>query len=145
MTRPIKFRAFDKKNNHWIDDFKIDKFGRIYILEPTKDGTHLEFVGVNDPDLIIMQFTGLLDKNGKKIFEGDIVKVKLNNKTDKYLDRLLAGDPEPDEYVTTDVEYMTSSFGFTITPNHWHGVGQYAQSSLEVIGNIYENPELIDK
>ena len=83
-------------------------------------------------DWILMQFTGLFDKNGKEIYEGDIVYK-------------FGVDDAPYE-----IKYGVQSIG-----HDWLGVGFYAEDKceicnvfggeyIEIIGNIYQNPELIN-
>jgi len=107
-VRPIKFRAWDKRINKWRE---MDKFERMAILE--------------SPDFIIEQFTGLHDKNGREIYEGDIVQ----------------HSPAAAKWV---IVYRMGSF---CTQNvkadmECYVVTGYASES-EVIGNIHENPELL--
>jgi uncharacterized phage protein (TIGR01671 family) len=70
------------------------------------------------PEIKIMQYTGLKDKNGKEIYEGDIVSHKFYN---------------------TPVVVEWSGYGF-----EFGDVSPYS-NSIEVIGNIYQNPELLSK
>ncbi|MGA1047841.1 MAG: YopX family protein [Minisyncoccia bacterium] len=73
-----------------------------------------------------MQFTGLKDKNGVEIYEGDIVK---------YIGQL-----NPDRYKLFIIEWDDKLAGF------YAGGGQIQRTKgYEVIGNIYETPELLDK
>lgn len=114
--RQIKFRAWDK-----IDSIISETcdFNPIWVSIPRmdEDGGHLEQRKMEDIEL--MQFTGLLDKNGKEIYEGDILKT-------------LAG-------TKGEIEFKFFMWTFYNTHlNNWGG-----SKGLEVIGNIYENPELM--
>ncbi len=74
------------------------------------------------PEMVLMQFTGLKDKNGKEIYEGDIF--------------LITKEPQEDNTVEFyEGEYQLSPHGFSLSD--WYEQG-------EVIGNIYENPELLE-
>jgi uncharacterized phage protein (TIGR01671 family) len=133
-NRIIKFRAWDKKNKEM---FYYPKWAFIH------DGNVLYFAQNNDSyvdesdnrtDLDLMQFTGLYDKNGKGIYEGDIVKWGVGS----YPISFGWGD---------DNESYGESYGWLL------GSSIISQSSsasalqfnneAEVIGNIYENPELL--
>lgn len=107
--REIKFRAWDatSKKMWWPDAIAAD--GRNIAL--------VNEFGVHTTDTqhdILMQFTGLHDKDGKEIYEGDIVR-----------------------HAHGDFEVSWLNVGWTPFMS-WHSGDQY-----EVIGNIYENPELI--
>jgi len=114
MNREIKFRAWD---GH-IMNYDI-------YLQHT-DGCNLELNEELNDIYNLMQFTGLKDKNGKEIYEGDIVK---------------RGD-FVDEVVFESGKFTTKrGFG-------WAGAVFYLGNQpmgFEIIGNIYENPELLTK
>ncbi|MEW6126742.1 MAG: YopX family protein [Acidobacteriota bacterium] len=119
MNRIIKFRAWDKREKKMI--VPEDLFDPYNIpVEPDEYGFTLK------SKFELMQFTGLLDKNGSEIFEGDIVSWgSSRNMFIKYEDRGMY------EFWHTETEKA----------HHW-GIWNI-HKELEVIGNIYENPELI--
>ena len=123
-----KFRA-------WTEEGKVMYYG----VYPFKDDTLLlsydkiAFDEVPASDFILMRSTGLKDKNGSEIFEGDIVKYEAGCNT-----------------VTEEVVYDKNFAGFGVKDadaNIIFTFGELAEdvdlSSFEVIGNIYENLELL--
>lgn len=82
------------------------------------------------------QYTGLTDKNGKKIFEGDVVR---------YTERRLGGE---DVSVANIVEFIEGAFAVHhYFLNHWLrdvAGGSARLSNIEVIGNIHDHPELLE-
>ncbi|PKE36853.1 hypothetical protein CW670_02675 [Macrococcoides caseolyticum] len=110
-----KFRIFDKKKKRFLGDFtmEIDKFG-IHVLD------EFNYV-VDEDDRVLMQATGLTDKNGKEIFEGDIVKYWEN---------------------IGYIEFYQGSW--VINWNDGSLFDLYDNdNNLEVLGNIHEHPELL--
>ena len=73
----------------------------------------------------LMQFTGLKDKNGKEIYEGDIIGWKSTRKVKKWTYR---------EVVKDIREFYANMINERSDGAYWH---------YEIIGNIYENPELL--
>jgi hypothetical protein len=175
MTRPIKFRVYDKESNKFLGE---DKDHKLKVTFCNKDDTaevvniypvyipiistfgNDEYCGTlggepvtqemislqmfipdsyevekgNNSRFEIMQFTGLHDKNGIEIYEGDILKYTF-----------IFMEEEPDISLGV-VEYQNGCFfmedeglcNFCISPNSWI-------DAIEIIGNIYENPELWEK
>ena len=132
MQRPIKFRAWDKdsKRMHYAEDM-IGPGGWVIQFHgaPLEIGIH----GVFEPENVeLMQYTGLEDKNGKEIYEGDIVRTTLIG---------LGFWRVRSRKLTDEVVYQPGAF----TIGHGdtaHLITPY-RDDLEVIGNIYEQPELL--
>ena len=119
--REIKFRAWCKSEDRMLDGYQITphislKYDEDWSIENLMDNTTI----LND-DLILMQFTGLKDKNGKEIYEGDIV----NDCCSKELRTVL---------------YQAPQFSLDRPRKIGHS---NLHENCEVIGNIYQNPELL--
>ena len=119
--REILFRGKDEGTQEWVYGFYCEKpspfhIGIEYSIFDNKTISRYTIC----PETV-GQYTGLTDKNGKKIFEGDIVKV------------------DDDIYVCFWNE-CNYEFGFTNSKRDF-GIA-YAQE-VEVIGNIHDNPELL--
>jgi uncharacterized phage protein (TIGR01671 family) len=87
----------------------------------------------------LMQYTGLLDKNGKDIYEGDYVTMAIE--TD------LGGSPEQphteiDEFKGV-VVYKSEGCAFFLEDDDHGDMPMYSDFEIEIIGNIYETPELL--
>lgn len=133
--REIKFRAWDAEEKEWlcIKHLGIMNNGIWYVQaidenENDIDPPYFE----DDKNLKLMQFTGLADKNGVEIYEGDIVHA-YTEETDGWVSAELTGVIE---YL--DNSYCIKSFDSGIYNSLWINA-----ETFEVIGNIYENPELI--
>lgn len=116
-----KFRAYDggSLNRMYQPDEVMVGGGNIWIID--EDSVAGDWIVNND--LHLMQSTGLKDKNGKEIFEGDVVKCNGLLGTIKSLKAM---------WICSFVKY-----------NNYQKVGFFAQE-IEVVGNIYENPELLE-
>jgi len=126
--RTIKFRGKKTINGsgQWVSGNYIHCELNDYIL-PVHDNTVKSQVSYSVLPETVGQFTGLLDKRGKEIFEGDIVKTG----TDKLM----------------EIGWREKFASFVIERDGWvysHYFGEaFYSEDCEVIGNIHDNPELI--
>lgn len=116
----IKFRAWDEVAKRMINNTEED---RDYVVSFSGDVKYIKYgstpFNIRLPqDLILMQFTGLTDKNGVEIFEGDILKFRLFD------------GATPTQWVVE-------------IPRIYKALKDNENDKVEVIGNIYQNPELL--
>ena len=147
--REIKFRAWDKENKRFLEDYELsecnlDRDGSIYRPDNSKPFNKY------DSEPIFTLFTGLLDKNGKEIYEGDFYKRILDKenrfkKSYEWADYWLV--EWLDEHACFTATYIgenTDKGMIKITPKrNRYSLLNYLEID-EIIGNIYENPELIE-
>lgn len=127
--RELKFRFWDKRYKKYVEPYAICLDGRaIVVNKPCNDLETLD-----SERAIIEQYTGLKDKNGKEIYEGDIVRYG------RHLSGII-----PPESLTAVVKWWSgeeeyypccTSSGFSLP---------FSEDGYEVIGNIHENPELLE-
>ena len=141
MNREIKFRGKRIKNGEWVyGDLLQKNSGRKVIMtnlhtwgdNPDDVEPYGEYITV-DPNTV-GQFTGLKDKNGKEIYEGDIVKTPL-------LDPIF-GDILADAWCNALIRFNQGSFVVSYYNSH----NIYLQDlcdKIELLGNIHDNPELL--
>ena len=124
--REIKFRAWHQDTKKMLDLKKMTPLALSPSLD--QDGLYIPFI----KDLPLMQYTGLKDKNGKEIYEGDIIRFK---------DAVNRGDGT---FEDRDGEIIFEDGGFACKADSgWQDWLLYALDlDLEIIGNLYENPEL---
>lgn len=123
-----KYRAWDSVEKKVVEHFFITDNGLICNMEkPTSDSKLL--IPIEKSELILMQSTGLVDKNGKEVFVGDIIKCTRGCLHEVYIEK---------EYGGTYCGGMPAVYlkglreGYAWTEHE------------EIIGNIYENPELLE-
>lgn len=117
MNREIKFRAWQKWHEYMFTPDYIDFInGNVIIGEHDGDSRY--------EDIPLMQYTGLKDKNGKEIYEGDIIEKHF----EKY-----------------EVLFHNCEWVFTKLKDYYkeqfYKLNFFDDENFEIVGNIYENPE----
>lgn len=122
--REIKFRVWDTYNKEMLE---LEELNYEYGEPAIRTTMYSDYFGPSD--MILMQYVGLHDKNGKEIYEGDVVKIDC-----------------PTMKMTGEIKYSEMSAMFyiydvieDIEETLW-----YQKEEYEIIGNIYENPELLE-
>jgi len=115
--RQLKFRAYNRSAEVWVENLSEQEIG------------YLEIPSIYTK---IMQFTGLLDKNGVEIYEGDVVShSQAGALTIQYIQNKC-------KFEAVKVRDDSLSVMYNLTRN-------MATKRLEIIGNIYQNPELLEE
>ena len=136
--RELKFRVWDKANNRYLrrDSTGIDNLGNIIDFENCDEddrGVHnVRVLGKNDMGFTTEQYTGLHDKNGKEIYEGDILSIP--RRKDKKKDKLYT--------VVWHKTHARLNFANTNGEFGEISIGKIIRS--QIVGNIHENSELLE-
>ena len=141
FKRPIKFRIWFEKEKRWIHGPNkrnaldgINLFGGTVLLGAVLDGIGIEDIN----DCVSLQFTGLQDRNGKDIFEGDILASRVNEKPCNYIVKWSSNRSEYCGFALNAVMKDPPRVTFLI-----HNFQMWMAEGFEVIGNIFDNPDLL--
>lgn len=148
MDRIMKVRLYNKESNRMIYPSKIEansfenyymdlKNGEIKYYQACYDG------GFFDEDVIVMEFTGVYDKNGKEIYTSDIVKITEKENISKHkvipMKPIIAAIQWSEEYLTYILITLSVKDAF-------ESLADYLEEyDIEVIGNIYNNKDLLEE
>jgi uncharacterized phage protein (TIGR01671 family) len=139
MSREIKFRGFEPNGNQWCygDLIHYGKYVNIRGFKEVELTRPLEFIVIPES---VGQFTGLHDKNGKEIYEGDILKSEFisSNFGIEWNSEVCCHD----YYVITEDQKTGDALARSIEEAPMK-TGKNFTEIIEVIGNIYENPDLL--
>ena len=146
--REILFRGKRVDNGEWIEGGYAENGGKTFIIvrtryiPDTRDWDTVEYYENNpcyhlsmievDPETVC-QYTGLTDKNGRKIFEGDIVRY-----TDEVIGKGKADEIKYNETHAAFCRLHKSEMGL-----QYLFIDEAIANTIEVIGNIFDNPDLI--
>jgi uncharacterized phage protein (TIGR01671 family) len=134
MARKILFRGKRLDNGEWVEGgyYKEDYTDKIYITFWNSFGLGFMDATQVDPDTV-GEYTGLLDKNGKPIFEGDIISIHIESDDEVY-----------DE--VSYIDWLNCGWYYCQKGTLDSELEAYQSDSrmLTVIGNIHDNPELLE-
>lgn len=130
-----RFRAWDKRFSEFVEDFFVSEDGKIY-KKSTDTGYGIAISRETSDKVILMQSTGLRDKNDKEIFEGDII-------TDGHTLGVLRNHQTLGFYMV-DEKGKENFLSDTVDIEGFEEAKEFMKNSIEIIGNIYENPELLE-
>ena len=134
--REYKFRGKEIDTGKWVYGYYFKDFnGKSYIINTLQE---IENADISNVWIEVLeetegQYTGLKDKNGKEIYEGDIVSFNLKS------------DSEGQPNITGYIEYQTTFSGYRIMSFKGSFALDYNIKDIEVIGNIYDNPNLLEE
>ena len=130
-----KFRAWYKewKEMGRVGEIIFDLDGNVSVV--LFKGNYLDVSGPREK-IILMQSTGLFDKNGKEIFDGDIL-------TDGHTTGDIRNHPTLGFYMV-DKKGRENYLSDTVDTDGFEEAKEFMRNSIEVIGNVYENPELLE-
>ena len=119
-----KFRAWDKTSKTMIQNYAyVGSYGELYVTQFHSEA----YSDKRCPDLVLLQYTGRKDKDEKEIYEGDVIEGTLDN-------------------------FSFPTMGVIVYDSYWSAYGNKNEAGFtllhkiknpKIIGNIYENPELL--
>ena len=135
--REIKFRAWDSVVKDWVP-MGVNHISDLVRIKATKKKGEflIDTFDSGSRRLILMQFTGFHDRAGKEIYEGDIIKYH-------YFYFACGSEVEKEETCSVRWDDSFANFDAIDKEGFAHFLGQASDDGIEVIGNLYETPELL--
>jgi uncharacterized phage protein (TIGR01671 family) len=150
--RELKFRVWNKATKSWLNEtagthcwseYSINIFTGEIVEFVTGDNKFFsradepsfyfdKTVVVKESPYVIQQYTGIKDKNGKEIYEGDLINYTC-----------VAGEGDYQKEINQEVFFEDGMFLFDRNALFSMGDSNFLKQSIEVVGNIFENPELL--
>lgn len=142
--REMKFRAWDNVAKEYIDNryVSIDGLGLLHVDKHIIKNCFRPPHTRKNPWFIVEQFTGLKDKNGTEIYEGDIIQFEFWN--EKYY-RQIAYNSAIASYEAITVTSPTSKKLRQKAKYSFSELYKISSKGFKVVGNIHENPELLEE
>lgn len=139
------FRVWDGKDKKMMPSpasiiFTNDNQWRWFAI----DSNEVRVPGSYDKESVVMRFVGICDKNGNEIYEGDIIKIE---RTGKYLGCSVSSInivKFGNYFYKNEVFEIVSTIGFYLSTLKGEYCSCDFNSQSEVIGNVFENPELLE-
>ena len=132
--REIKFRAWDKQNKRMLS------WKEIRTVE--KDWSFRLIKVFSNKNFILMQYTGLKDKNNKEIYEGDII---YGVWYPSFFHHIIYENAVVERGTFVIGEYSIKADTWIVNEKNLQRIPLHSLSDIEVVGNIYENPELLSR
>ena len=132
MNREILFRAKKADGGEWVEEYVVQRYGEWFIYDINNSDTCRQNNYLIDEDTIC-QYTGLTDKNGKKIFDGDVVKDSAGVCGEVKFGLYSAGFSIPDTNQGFYIEFPEESL-YRKELGYW-------ENKVVVIGNIHDKSE----
>ena len=136
--REYKFRCWDTENKEMLKvqelDFEDTFYGGRLSIRTDKYNDYFDM-----EDMVLMQYTGLKDKNGKEIYEGDIIHIN-NNLLDEF-NYLIVWNEEYLRYYLFSIDKKSINRLGGILEAHLGSM----KDKIEIIGNKWDNPELLEE